>query len=170
MLVRLIMLLAFLGFATLLYREFRGDPRLRVPRAWTDAAVGDQLVKQSLEIRGSMARLLIDGRADASELLTEVDEVLAQLVELSVLRRRIEHEAAAAGTAAAVEGAVRGLEQDALGARKWLEEAHATLLESTAGDLTGAAAAARAELHHHTEELRQAIVARREVDAAARKV
>ncbi len=169
MLVRLILLLAAIAFVAYLYAELRPDPRRAVPVAWKQAAARDPSVQQALDVRGSMAQLLIDGRADADELLDEVDEVLAQLVELSDLRHRIEDAARTAGTLNAVESTLSQLEADAVAAGRWLAEAHTTLLGTSADGLSGAADAARTELHRHTEELRQAVVARREVDAAAKK-
>ncbi len=172
MLHRLV-LLVVLGFIGLrIWRAMQGNPLLNVPGEWEDEAAKTPVVASALKLRQSMARILVKGRAaHASDLLGDVDGVLARLVEMAGLGRTLREESSSIGGEALerVQPSLDKLDADAQQALVWLGEAHAVLLESAASEVDVAVDRLRDSMQVHAEELRQEVDAKRELNAVLRQ-
>lgn len=171
MLVRLVLLVALVGFVAAIVQALRGDPRLQVPARWRRSR--SPLLRDAVDLRQSIARLIIRGAAE--DLLEDVDAVVERMAVADELRGTLQAEAERAGDAAKtrVAEAVEHLDRELEGAFGWLQQAQALLLQAAAdavvSDATVRAADVRGELRKHAETLEQEVRARREIEAVLRR-
>ncbi|MCA9537759.1 MAG: hypothetical protein KC620_02655 [Myxococcales bacterium] len=149
MLVRLILFAVLAAGVWFAVRAFLGPKRLRVPLLWRSVARRHAEVADAIALRTSMATALLPAPdARALPILAEVDAVIAGIVKLAQTR-----EAQGLPTDETARHAVAEL-------RTLEAQLRAEVAEETEARLD----AVRGRIADRTEDLRQTIAARREID------
>ncbi len=168
MLVRLIILLfmAALGYGA--FRAFRGHPWTRISPRWRLAAVDCPPLARALEIRRSLARLLVKrGATYGQSLLSQVDGLLASMVDLADARAELTA-LLADGDNAPLGDALRDVDARLSDAMEQVQAAFEHLA-GVAGRADPEVNAARDRLTRETDRLRTSLrayeEARREAEA-----
>ncbi len=161
MLVRILELIALVAIATFAFQLLRPHPLRRLPWRWRALALRDAQMGRALQLRRSMVRLLLQGRAqDAVGMMADFDRVLSSMAAA------IEARSAVAGLPAAARGDHADQTQRSIHeAMGWLEAAHGHLVDIARAEIDAAVGEVRARLLDHTESLRLELEARREVES-----
>ena len=169
MLFRLLFLIVIVGGAIAVWRSLQGDPRLDVPGEWTRAASAHPWLQEALELRQKIVERVVAGKASsASDLVADVDEVMARLVDISTVDG---HMASASDELRGrLEASLIKLTAERASAISWLTEAYAVLIESAANEFDATVDELQGRLRTQKEQLRMEVEARREINQALRKI
>lgn len=165
MLVRILELIALVAIATFAFQLLRPHPLRRLPIRWRLLGLQSPQMARALQLRRSMVRLLLQGRAqDAVGMMADFDRVLSSMAAA------IEARSAVASLPVAARGDHADQTQRSIDeAMGWLEAAHGHLVDIARAEIDAAVGEVRARLLDHTESLRLELEARREVESMLAK-